>query len=40
MIATSKLDDGNNNEGAEVGSKVYVSRSGTRWEKPDQDLEQ
>ena len=40
MMASSKLGDGNNNEGAQAESQVYVSKSGTRWKKPDQDLQQ
>ena len=35
-------DEGNNNNGAEAESEVYVSRSGIRhhtsWLKPDQDI--
>ena len=31
-------DEGNNNDGDETESRVYVSKSGTRWEKPEQDI--
>ena len=32
-MATRKLGDGNNNDGGDVEAK-----SGTQWEKPDEDL--
>ena len=39
MATRMPEDEGNNNDGAETESRVTVSRSGTRWETADQDIQ-